>query len=407
MEPQTNTTSIIPESNAGCVLVCDEKGHVQKVLLNNLFVSETIIKGKSWQQILDDQSYEKGAYFEEKLREEQVLLNWELNTFTEGKLQSIRFAGILLENEMLIVADKTNEGLSKLMEEYMKMGYEQSNNLRKVVKENTTLQQRIKKEQEQYNEISRLNNELVNTQRKLTKTNVELEKLNTLKNQFLGMAAHDLRNPLSNIFSFSGLLEKNKDQFKTEYQTFIHYIHQSSQLMLNLVEDLLDISSIENGNIQLRLETLDIVELIKNNIFFNMNLAKEKNISLVFSPATDKKKVVVDKGKIDQVLNNLISNAIKYSHEHTHIEIELKEDKQFIMCSIKDQGQGVPQPELEHLFKPFQKTSTKTTAGESSTGLGLYIVKRIIEAHQGTIWVKSQLGEGSTFHFSLPINSAL
>ena len=173
--------------------------------------------------------------------------------------------------------------------------------------------------------------------------------------------------------------------------------------MLNLVEDLLDISAIENGNIQLRSETVDIVELIKNNIFFNMNLAKEKNISLVFSPSINIKLLSIDKGKMDQVMNNLISNAIKYSHEHTHIQIDLTEEKQSIVCSIQDQGQGIPREELEHLFKPFQKTSTKTTAGESSTGLGLYIVKRIIEAHQGKIWIKSEIGKGSTFSFSLPI----
>lgn len=407
MKTQTQTSSAILDSKAGCVLLCNHKGDVQKILMNGLFSSEDVVTGQPWLYILDEQSHDKGKFFEDKLREDGVLLNWELNSFIEGKLQSIRFAGIWLKDEFLIIADKTDEGLSKLMDEYMKMGYEQSNNLRKVVKENTTLQKRIKKEQEQYNEISRLNNELVNTQRKLTKTNFELEKLNKLKNQFLGMAAHDLRNPLSNIYSFSGLLEKNKNQFTADHQTFIHYIHQSSQLMLNLVEDLLDISAIENGNIQLRLETLDIVEIIKNNLFFNMNLAKEKNILLTFSPSIDKKLLSIDKGKMDQVMNNLISNAIKYSHEHTHIQIELKEDKNFMMCSIKDQGQGIPQTELEHLFKPFQKTSTKTTAGESSTGLGLYIVKRIIEAHQGAIWAESQLGKGSTFYFSLPINSTL
>jgi signal transduction histidine kinase len=102
------------------------------------------------------------------------------------------------------------------------------------------------------------------------------------------------------------------------------------------------------------------------------------------------------------VLNNLISNAIKYSHSDTTIRIEVFKEKSFVVTRVIDQGQGIPENELPHVFKPFQKASTKPTAGEKSTGLGLAIVKRIIEGHQGEIGVKSEVGKGSIFFFKLP-----
>jgi signal transduction histidine kinase len=110
-----------------------------------------------------------------------------------------------------------------------------------------------------------------------------------------------------------------------------------------------------------------------------------------------------DQNKIEQVLNNLISNAIKYSHPHTTITIEVLKEKAFVVTNVIDQGQGIPQDELPHVFKAFQKTSTKPTAGEKSTGLGLAIVKKIVEGHQGEIGVESEVGKGSTFFFKLPL----
>jgi len=102
-------------------------------------------------------------------------------------------------------------------------------------------------------------------------------------------------------------------------------------------------------------------------------------------------------------LNNLISNAIKYSHPNTMIRIEVLKEKDFVVTKVIDQGQGIPENELPHVFKPFQKASTKPTAGEKSTGLGLAIVKKIVEGHQGIIGVESEVGKGSNFFFRLPL----
>lgn len=216
------------------------------------------------------------------------------------------------------------------------------------------------------------------------------------------MAAHDLRNPLSNIFSFAGLLERDGVGLSEEQRQFINYIKLSSQHMLTLIEDLLDVSSIEQGSIRLDLEKVDFIKLVKDYIYFNKTHAQKKDIRLQLDTSLEHAEVQVDKGKIEQVLNNLITNAIKYSNEGTKLTIGLKYKDDKLICSVKDEGQGISEKDIEHLFEPFQTTSNQTTGGEKSTGLGLFISKRLINAHQGEIWVKSKEGKGSTFYFSLP-----
>jgi len=134
-------------------------------------------------------------------------------------------------------------------------------------------------------------------------------------------------------------------------------------------------------------------------------ISDKKNIRIIFNPPSKEIIVPVDSGQFEQVMNNMISNAVKYSMSNTTVEVTIEKKGNEIVISVKDQGQGIPAPELEKLFKPFQKTSVKSTAGEQSTGLGLSIVKKIIEGHKGKISVESEVGKGSVFSVTLPVNS--
>lgn len=239
-------------------------------------------------------------------------------------------------------------------------------------------------------------------QQELEQKNAELAVLNEQKNYFLGMAAHDLRNPLGNIQTFSDfILHEGAGNLSPQHVEFLQIIRNSSTFMLNMVNNLLDVSKIESGKLDLHLEATNMVELIKNNINLNKNISDKKNISLSFSFTEEPVQVNIDKTQIEQVLNNLITNAIKFSNSGTVIEIGLEKNDSGLVLSVKDQGQGIPPSEVEKLFSPFQKTSVKSTAGEKSTGLGLAIVKKIVEAHHGKIWVESEVGKGSIFRFSL------
>lgn len=177
--------------------------------------------------------------------------------------------------------------------------------------------------------------------------------------------------------------------------------------MLELLNNLLDISKIESGKLELEMTKNNYPDFVKKNIEFNRFFATEKSISIDLVLPDDILPFDFDKNKIEQVLNNLISNAIKYSHPNTTIRIEVLKEKEFVVTKVIDQGQGIPENELPHVFKPFQKASTKPTAGEKSTGLGLAIVKKIVEGHQGKIGVESEVGKGSTFFFKLPYSEEL
>jgi PAS domain S-box-containing protein len=238
----------------------------------------------------------------------------------------------------------------------------------------------------------------------LQQSNVQLRELNKQKNEFLGMAAHDLRNPIAVIQNASSVLSRYSSENLSEKQKeFLKKIYDTSKFMLELLNSLLDISRIESGKLELEISKNNYPDFVRTNIEFNRFFATEKGISIDSVLSDDIPLVDFDRNKIEQVLNNLISNAIKYSHPNTAIRIEVLKQQDFVLTKVIDQGQGIPKDELPHVFKPFQKASTKPTAGEKSTGLGLAIVKKIVEGHQGIIGVESEVGIGSTFFFRLPL----
>jgi hypothetical protein len=257
-------------------------------------------------------------------------------------------------------------------------------------------------------ELEQVNRELVMTQRELEQKNIELARLNEQKNYFLGMAAHDLRNPMGAIFNSSELLvEEDLGPLNDEQKEMIGAIKNASEFMLNLVNDFLDIAHIESGKLTLKKEDVNIFNVLKSNVQFNHNFAVKKKITLDFQYNDTETYPVVslDASKFQQVMNNLISNAIKYTYSGGAVQVILEKNEDSIHIAVKDNGQGIPEDEIEKLFAPFQRTSVESTAGEKSTGLGLVIVKKIVNAHNGEIWVKSEVGKGSTFHISLPFSS--
>lgn len=390
------------KTTKGCVLLCEQNGAIVTILHDGFGIAKTVRTGEIWTQILDDQCVSKAALFMDDIVSKGATFDWDLNVKTENSVISVPFAGIRLQNNVLIVAAKTTNGLNKLLDEFIRIGNEQSNLIRSTLKENVDLKARFDRDSSSYDAISSLNNELVTLQRKLTKSNMQLESLNNLKNQFLGIAAHDLRNPLGNLLNLSEFLIDDQESLSEEHIDVVRTIRQLSEEMLTLVNELLDYAAIESGQIDLLLEPGDIIALMRKNVDLNTHLAARKHIEIDFQPDASSLFIPVDTGKIKQVINNLISNAIKYSNAGSRITIRIDEKDSEVVVAVHDQGLGIPADELKLLFKPFQKTSTKSTADEKSTGLGLFIVKRIVESHGGRIWAESEVGKGSVFSFALP-----
>lgn len=253
-------------------------------------------------------------------------------------------------------------------------------------------------------ELAEANKQLLNMHREIARKNIELEKLNEDKNKFLRIAAHDLRNPTSAILSFSVLMmEEIWHKLDENEKEFLTIIKDSSEFVLKLLNELLDVAVIESGNLSLNLEETDIVALTEKNVSLNRVIADKKKLKIVFTPEVPELRLSIDAVKTEQILNNLISNAIKFSYPEKLIEVSLSKNEDQCVIKVTDQGQGIPPEDLVKLFQPFARRSVRSTAGERSTGLGLSIVKKIVEGHKGKIWVESEVGVGTTFFVSLPL----
>lgn len=391
----------------GVVFLCALDGTVLEVIRDDMGLNDRIHSGKSLSTIVERGSLGKSLNFIVEIKSRGAAFDWQLGVPILDHVEVLSFGGALWNERLLIVAAKTSDELEKLVNELAQMGNEQINSLRSVMKAHADLiKKQEQKESSLYDELGRLNNELANLQRELTKKNIELEKLNEEKNRFLGIAAHDLRNPLNAIQMYSEFLSDEASEVLTPEQLeFVSIIHSSSQFMLRLVNDLLDVAKIESGKLELNLARTDLIDLIRHNVTLNNTMASKKNISIDFHYDQDIPVVLVDTAKIEQVLNNLIVNAIKFSNPGSVINVKVARSGKEAVISVKDQGQGIPDGEIDKLFKPFQRTSVRSTGGEDSTGLGLAIVRKIVMGHQGRVWVESEVGKGSTFYVALPLLS--
>lgn len=396
---------------SGFALRCDAGGLVLEVMRNTPDAQKDVLIGEWFVNLVDRASQTKAEAFLSTLREQKAAFGWELNVRNEnGSVESMHFAGALAETgedgeTFLIVAARSRTAVSKFYNDLTRLNNEQANSLRTALKD-LSLQMREQNERDSlfYDELSRLNNELTTTQRELAKKNFELARLNEQKNQFLGIASHDLRNPLEVILTYSEfLLEDTAEILSGEQTEFIHKIRSSSAYMLNLVNDFLDYSRIEAGRLELDPSPVDPAKLIYKTVERCRVIADKKQIAINFSAPENLPEISVDESKIEQVLANLLGNAVKFSPAGSRVEVRLESSENELIIAVRDSGQGISPQDVETLFAPFVKGKNKATSGEKGTGLGLAIVKKIVEAHGGAISFETETGAGSVFKIALPI----
>lgn len=395
------------EEDKGIALLCAPNGTILKIIRDELGLPLPLRTDSTIINLVDRSSAAKAWDFLTALNERQAAFDWELNMSVAGQLTPMHFAGAEHEDKLMVVAARSSAGLARFHDELMSINNEQANALRAAHKELSQINRPDGvRDSRLYEDLSRVNNDLANLQREMVKKNVELERLNEQKNRFLGMAAHDLRNPLGVIRTYSEFLETEAAAVLNEEQReFVTTIKEASEFMLRMVTDLLDVSAIEAGELKLDLQLADLGQLVRRNVTLNRVLAVKKDIAIEFEPPTVLPALSFDAGKIEQVLNNLLSNAVKFSHRGTTVHVRVTAADGFATVTVQDQGQGIPAADLPKLFQPFSRTSVRSTAGEQSTGLGLAIVRRMVEGHGGRIWVESVVGQGSTFCFTLPLTA--
>lgn len=251
-------------------------------------------------------------------------------------------------------------------------------------------------------EKGRLISEIIEQRGKIDQQNVELRKLNEMKNTFLGIAAHDLRNPISNIqMALELLLMPGIDMPREEVEAMLGDMRQQTRFMLGLLNDLLDITQIESGQMKLARQQVTLAPYIAEIAARHDKLAMSKDTRVVVTPI-ETGAVLADPALLRQVLDNLISNAIKYAPPGSTVTVAAQHQQDAWRISVHDEGPGITEADSQHLFQAFARLSALPTGGEKSTGLGLSITRRIVEAHGGHIDVDSEPGHGSCFWFTLP-----
>ncbi|MFW5799497.1 MAG: ATP-binding protein [Spirochaetota bacterium] len=237
----------------------------------------------------------------------------------------------------------------------------------------------------------------------LEKKNKELEELNALKTEYISIASHDLRSPISQIVGLAQLLIRSKKYSLNDKQkSIVEKIIGSAEFQLSLVSDILDITRVETGNMKIEKELTDINALVEQCVENLKDLAVNKGIDININPLEELRLIKLDSLKIKQVINNLVGNAVKFTNEGGRIDVSIFIEDSSLVVSVKDTGIGIDKEKQKDIFQKFSKNRQKGTMGEKGTGLGLSICKKMVELHGGTIGLESEYGKGSEFYFKIP-----
>jgi len=237
----------------------------------------------------------------------------------------------------------------------------------------------------------------------LDRLNEELRRLNKMKSDFVSAVSHELRTPLTSIKGYASILMTGKlGEVSQAQKERLEKIDKHSNSLTRLVNNLLDISRIESGRVQMEMREISIKDILDSVVDVMAPQIKEKNISLKINTRTKKDMVRADSSQLERVFINLLGNAVKFTPAKGHVTISAREKDGTFEFSVEDSGIGIPRNGMEHVFEEFFRSDNALDQKVKGTGLGLSLVKKIIEAHKGKIWVESQLGKGTKFTFTIP-----
>jgi signal transduction histidine kinase len=238
--------------------------------------------------------------------------------------------------------------------------------------------------------------------RQLTEALEEVKKMSKRKSDFISSVSHELRTPLTSIKGYAAILLAGKlGALPDEIRSKLEKINLHSDELVHMVNDLLDISRIESGKVNMKIESLDLKAIVDKIFDLLSEQLKIKGISYGSNIPDNCQRILADRSQIERVFINLLGNALKFTPQNGKINIDANCANKIIQINVKDTGFGIPEEAQEHIFEEFYRVDNAINQEVKGSGLGLTLIKHIIEAHGGRIWVKSKLGEGSTFSFTL------
>ena len=247
-----------------------------------------------------------------------------------------------------------------------------------------------------------INREKLKNDLKLEKMKSEkAEEMNSMKLNFFTNVSHEFKTPLTLIMGPIEQLRK-KGNTEEEKEAYYELIHNNSQRLLNLINEVLDLNKMDSGKLQIHKEKSDVVHFIRNIATSFHYVSEQKKIHLKISAQQEPLYFVFDPEKLEKILVNLLSNAFKFTKEYGLIEVSIKKENDCVVISVKDNGSGIEEKDLPHIFERFYKAENQEANAEG-TGIGLAFVKELVELHNGKIEVESKVGEGASFHIYLPI----
>jgi PAS domain S-box-containing protein/putative nucleotidyltransferase with HDIG domain len=247
-------------------------------------------------------------------------------------------------------------------------------------------------------------------EKELVKKNQELERLNRLKSDLVAITSHDLKSPLNAMISYADLLKETYHNLSEEkIGRYLENIRGSGQKLVGFISEILNIEKIESGEFKLDTSRVHLDDILKSSVEINRISAKTRDIEITFSVDGTPKPIITDAIKIEQVFNNLISNAIKFSEPKTAINVEYSFKGDSIVIDVCDRGPGIPPEDIDSIFNRYYQVNKKGSAAKRAfgAGLGLYIVKTIVELHGGKVFAKNRTAGGCCFTIEIPANGLI
>ena len=230
--------------------------------------------------------------------------------------------------------------------------------------------------------------------------NQQLSELNVEKQQIIGVVSHDLKGPFNRIFALIQLMNMSSENLSDDQKEYLGKIHQIAVDGLNMVRNLLDSKKLEDHQLEMTLDSLSLEPFLISFVKNYRTVAEKKRIEIFLNCPTDVN-VYVDRLFLSRILDNLLSNAIKFSKPDTKVTVSVEDKREEVLLHIKDEGPGISEEDQKKLYQKFQRLTARPTGGESSTGLGLSIVKTLVIKMGGSVQCESKLDEGATFTVSL------
>jgi len=388
---------------ASAVLICDGAGQIKRVLRDTIGLEEVLVEGRLLQNVIGVGSAAKARAFIEAVRLGEPIEEWQLEVPIFARRVSLSMVGCAVRfNHLLLIASHSRSGLIRTCEELLECDESSECPESALNQFLAALRSDPCGRPKPFDNNAKLYGELDTMQRELSVRSAELSRAADERNRLYAAVAHDLRSPLAAVNGYANLmLEDGDGEMRPEARESLSRIKASSEFAIDLIDSLLDPATIESGRLELKKRAVCLSEVVSGTLATNELFARRRNVHLTAALHDDSQPARVDPGRIAQVLNHLVANAIKFSPSGANVSVSLEHAASDATIRIVDEGPGMSRARLSRILTSPQIQRVGAIPPKP-IGIGLAICRKVIAAHGGRFEVESEPGIGSTFTIVLP-----